>query len=170
MVTIVSYIKYSEPKGFFIQNYRWNQKVQIDETHKEFRNSRGEKKMSTIVHFDVPADDIQRAKTFYETVFNWEITRVPGPMGYYNIGTKDDQGTPSLGGGMGQRGDPSQKITNYIGVSSVDDYIKKVKDHGGTIIMPKTTIPGFGYLATFIDTEGNPMGLWETDPNATIEG
>ena len=52
--------------------------------------------MTTIVHFDVPAEDIQRAKIFYETVFNWEITRVPGPMEYFNIATKDEKGKPVL--------------------------------------------------------------------------
>ena len=124
--------------------------------------------MATIVHFDVPAEDIQRAKIFYEKLFEWKIEPVPGPMEYYNILTKDENGKESIGGGMGKRGQPEQKITNYIGVSSVDEYIKKVQDLGGKIIMPKTTIPGFGYLATFLDPEGNTLGLWETDPTAQM--
>ena len=55
-----------------------------------------------------------------------------------------------------------------IGVKSIDKYIEKAKSLGGKIIMPKTTIPGFGYLSTFIDTEGNTIGLWETDPTAKM--
>lgn len=124
--------------------------------------------MATIVHFDVPAEDIQRAKIFYEKLFEWKIEPVPGPMEYYNIFTHDENGKESIGGGMGKRGQPEQKITNYIGVPSIDEYIKRVQDIGGKIIMPKTTIPGFGYLATFLDTEGNTLGLWETDPNAKM--
>ena len=125
--------------------------------------------MSTFVHFDVPTEDIERAKKFYETIFNWEIKPVPGPMEYYDIITKDEKGNLGLAGGMGKRGAPDQKITNYIGVDSVDEYVEKVIANGGRIIMPKTTIPGFGYLATFLDTEGNVMGLWETDPNSQME-
>ena len=124
--------------------------------------------MSTIVHFDVPAEDINRAKNFYEKLFNWKIEPVPGPMEYFNISTRDDKGNLSVGGGMGKRGQPDQKITNYIGVDSIDEYIKKVEDLGGKIIMPKTTIPGFGYLATFLDTEENILGLWETDESAKM--
>jgi uncharacterized protein len=123
--------------------------------------------MSTFVHFDVPADNPERAKQFYEQIFGWNITPIPGPMEYYEIQTKDDDGSIGLAGGMGSRGAPEQKITNYIGVSSVDEYIEKVKQHGGTIIMPKMPVPGFGYLATFQDTEGNTLGLWETNSNAT---
>ena len=123
--------------------------------------------MSTFVHFDVPTENLERAKTFYETIFGWKITPVPGPMEYYDIETKNDDGSNGLAGGMGIRGAPDQKITNFIGVSSEDEYVEKVKEHGGTIIMPKMTVPGFGYLATFLDTEKNMLGLWETDPTAT---
>ena len=124
--------------------------------------------MSTIVHFDIPAEDINRAKNFYEKLFDWKIEKVPGPMEYYNISTKDEKGNQSLGGGMGERGQPDQKITNFIGVDSIDEYIKKVEELGGKILMPKTTIPGFGYLATFLDTEGNILGLWKTDETAKM--
>ena len=93
--------------------------------------------MSTIVHFDVPAEDIHRAKKFYEKLFDWKIEAVPGPMEYFNISTKDDKGNEAVGGGMGQRGQPDQKITNYIGVDSIDVYIKKVEELGGKIMMPK---------------------------------
>ena len=124
--------------------------------------------MTTIVHFDVPAEDLKRAKIFYEKLFEWKIEPVPGPMEYCNIVTKDENGKEGIGGGMGKRGQPEQKITNYIGVSSIDEYVKKVQDLGGRIIMPKTTIPGFGYLATFLDSEGNTLGLWETDSSAQM--
>jgi predicted enzyme related to lactoylglutathione lyase len=122
--------------------------------------------MATIVHFDIPADDIQRAKKFYKDLFGWEIVPVPGPMEYYNISTTDENNDEGVGGGMGQRREPGAGITNYIGVPSIDEYLEKVTRLGGKIIMPKTTIPGFGYLAVFLDSENNPLGLWETDSKA----
>jgi predicted enzyme related to lactoylglutathione lyase len=124
--------------------------------------------MATIVHFDVPAENINRAKKFYEELFEWKIEPVPGPMDYFEITTKDENGKEGVAGGMGKRGQPDQKIVNYIGVKPIDEYIEKAQRLGGKIIMQKTTIPGFGYLATIIDTEGNIIGLWETDPAAKM--
>lgn len=118
--------------------------------------------MPTLVHFDIPAENIKRAKTFYESLFDWKIERVPGPMKYYTIFTKDEEGNPGVGGGMGEKSQPEERITNYIGVSSIDEYVEKLKTLGGKVTMPKTTIPGFGYLARFLDTEGNTIGLWES--------
>ena len=60
--------------------------------------------MATIVHFDIAADDPQRAKNFYESLFGWKIEQPPGPMEYYLIETEDLNGVPGLGGGMGKRG------------------------------------------------------------------
>lgn len=124
--------------------------------------------MPTIVHFDVPVEDIERAKNFYSSLFGWKIRRIPGPIEYYNIATIDDKGEPSIGGGMGKSMMPDSVITNYIGVQSVDEYIKKVIQLGGKIIMPKTIISDFGYLAVCLDTEGNRFGLWQTDENAKM--
>jgi len=66
---------------------------------------------------------------------------------------------------VGKKGMPEQKISNYIGVSSVDEYMVKVKKLGGKIIMSKTTVAGWGYLAICVDTENNTFGLWEEDRN-----
>ena len=117
--------------------------------------------MASFAHFDLPADDLSRAKKFYEGLFNWKFSGVPG-MDYYFI----DTGDGSLRGGMGRRGSPEQRITNYIGVDSVDEYLVKVKDAGGKAITPKMTVPGWGYLAVCVDTEGNTFGLWQEDRSA----
>ena len=119
--------------------------------------------MTSIVHFDVPVDDINRAKKFYTELFGWKIERIPGEMEYYGISTTDEKGKESIGGGMGLRGDPGQRITNYFGVSSIDIHSKKTEELGGKIIMPKTKIPGYGYLAICLDTENNVFGLWESE-------
>ena len=122
--------------------------------------------MSTIVHFDLPADDPKRAKMFYEKLFNWKFELVP-EMQYYLIETTDLEGKNGVGGGMGKRGSPEQRITNFIGVESVDDYIAKVETLGGKVIQPKMVVPRWGYLAVCLDTEGNTFGLWEENKEAT---
>ena len=122
--------------------------------------------MPTIVHFDVAADDPERAKKFYEGMFNWSLEKPPGPMEYYLIETTGLDGERGVGGGLGQRGDPGQRITVFIGVNSVDEYAAKVERLGGKVIQPKMAVPGWGYLANCMDTENNLFGLWEDDKEA----
>lgn len=122
--------------------------------------------MPTITHFDIPVDNIERAKKFYTDLFGWKIKRMPGPMEYYEISTTNEKGEMGVGGGMAKRNSPADRITNYVDVPSVDEYLSKVETLGGKIVLPKTTVPGFGYLAVCLDTEDNPFGLWETDEKA----
>lgn len=122
--------------------------------------------MPTVVHFDLSADDVERAQKFYSELFGWKFTQVPGPTPYYLVETADLQGNKGVDGGMGKREQPEQGIVNYIGVSSVDEYVERVKKLGGKVIMAKTVIPGWGYLAVCVDTEGNTFGLWQEDRNA----
>lgn len=121
--------------------------------------------MSTIVHFDVPSDDPERAKKFYSALFGWKFESYP-EMQYNLISTTNLDGTPGVGGGLGKRMDPSQRITNYFGVPSIDAAMKKVKSLGGKILTEKMAVPMMGYLANCIDTEGNVFGLWEENTEA----
>ena len=122
--------------------------------------------MPTIVHFDIATDNPQRAKEFYGALFGWKIESPPGMTDYYFIETEDLAGNQGVGGGLGKRGDPAQRITSYIGVDNIDVYIKKVTELGGKVIQPKMPVPGWGYLATCMDTEGNTFGIWQEDRNA----
>jgi predicted enzyme related to lactoylglutathione lyase len=81
-------------------------------------------------------------------------------MEYYLVETEDLEGKPGLGGGLGKRNTADQKIVIYIGVSSVDEYLLQVEKLGGKVLMPKTVVPGWGYLAICMDTENNTFGLW----------
>lgn len=88
--------------------------------------------MPTIVHFEIPADDIERSKKFYKDLFGWSIENWPGHdqategMEYLIITTTDEKGNKSLAGGMMKRQNPQQQgITNYIDVNSVDEYSTK---------------------------------------------
>jgi predicted enzyme related to lactoylglutathione lyase len=122
--------------------------------------------MPTIVHFDIAADEPQRAKQFYQSLFGWKMFAPPGITDYYMVGTENPDGTDGLGGGLGKRGEPSQRITMYVGVDSIDDYSRKVTKLGGKVLHARMPVPGWGYLTTCVDTEGNTFGLWQEDKSA----
>jgi predicted enzyme related to lactoylglutathione lyase len=119
--------------------------------------------MPTAVHFDIPPDDLERAKSFYAKLFGRKFERPMEPMEYYLMDTEDLEGKPGLGGGLGKRQSADQRIMNYIGVNSVDEYLLKVEKLGGKVLMPKTVVPGWGYLAICTVTENSTFGLWEDD-------
>ena len=85
--------------------------------------------MPTIVHFDISAEEPERARRFYETLFGWKITPLPGPVPYHLIETADSEGSPGVGGGVSQRSEGEKGgITNFIGVDSIESYIAKVEE------------------------------------------
>ena len=122
--------------------------------------------MPTVVHIDIATDDPWRAKKFYEGLFDWKLESPPGMPDYYMIETKDLDGKPGVGGGLGKWGEPGQRITTYMGVDSIDTYSAKVQELGGKVIQGKMAVPGWGYLAICMDTEDNMFGLWQIDANA----
>jgi uncharacterized protein len=135
--------------------------------------------LPTIVHFEIPANDIERAKNFYNDLFAWKIEKWPGtddsqltsaatgqPIEYWLITTTDDKGNKALGGGMMKRQMPEHQVTNYIDVKSVDEYSSKVEKLGGKVLAPKHTVPGMGYFALCLDTENNPFAIWESNESA----
>ncbi|WP_319201559.1 VOC family protein [uncultured Ilyobacter sp.] len=124
--------------------------------------------MASITHFQIPAEDIQRAKKFYQDLFGWKIEKVPGDLQYYFIETTDADGTMGVGGGIKQRETLDEQITNFIGVSSIDEYVPKIIALGGKILQPKSPVVGWGYFIICCDTENNIFGLWEDDKNATM--
>ena len=126
--------------------------------------------MPTIVHFEIPADDVERSKKFYSDLFGWKIEKWPGSTvddkEYWMITTTDEKGNKALGGGMMKRQMSQHQNTNFIGVESVDEYSSKVKQLGGKVHVPKMAVPGMGYLAVCMDTENNAFGIWETNESA----
>jgi uncharacterized protein len=121
--------------------------------------------MPSIVHFEIPADDIERARKFYGDLFGWKIEKA-GPMDYWMINTKQSETDPGIDGGLMPRQSPQQTPVNYIDVPSVDEYTAKVESLGGKVGMPKTAVPQIGYFAICLDTENNPFGIWEDNPQA----
>jgi predicted enzyme related to lactoylglutathione lyase len=117
--------------------------------------------MPRVVHFEVSADDTERASRFYSNVFGWEIQKWGGPKDYWLVSTgTEDQ--PGINGGLFKRDGPVNYV-NTIDVPSVDDYVARITEHGGRVVVPKTTIPGVGYLVYCQDTENNVFGIMQED-------
>jgi len=115
---------------------------------------------NSIVHFEIPADDVARAKKFYQKAFGWKISD-PMKMDYFFVETRKE-GEDGINGGLMKRKMPGQPFMNYIAVDSIDASCGKVQRAGGVIVMPKTEIgTGMGWIAAFKDTEGNIMGFHE---------
>ena len=120
---------------------------------------------ASIVWFEVPADDLDRAKKFYGSLFGWSFAKIPAAIDdYWHIDTGGRDATPD--GGLMPRMHPKQSITNYVGVPSVTVAMKKVGKLGGTVCTPKTAVPRMGYFAICQDTEGNTFALWEMNERA----
>ncbi len=116
---------------------------------------------NTILHFEIPADDVARAKTFYEKTFGWKIKPFPMPPGqeYFGVTTRKE-GEPGINGGLMKRNMPGQPFTNYVTVKSIDAMTRIVEANGGTIVLPKQGIgEGMGWIAAFKDPENNIIGL-----------
>ena len=126
--------------------------------------------MPRIIHFEVHAEQPERAINFYRSVLGWEFTKWDGPQPYWLIKTgPDDQ--PGINGGMiPRRGTiDGQAVIAYVctvDTPSVDEYLKKAQAGGGSVAVPKMPIPGVGWLAYCKDTEGNIFGLMQADQKA----
>jgi predicted enzyme related to lactoylglutathione lyase len=132
----------------------------VSKSDRKFKG--GDNEMPTIVHFEIPADDVQRARKFYSDLFGWEIKGVP-EMDYWFVTTS---GEHHIDGGMMKRQHPQQPITNYIDVPDIDEYMKKVEQLGGRVVVSKMPVPTMGWFAQCLDTENNVFALWQSDKNA----
>lgn len=121
---------------------------------------------ASIVWFEIPADDLKRAKKFYSSLFGWKIEAMPGAAieGYHHMDTGGAKESPD--GGLMPRMHPGQTITSYVLVPSVTKHMAKVKKLGGNVCKPKTAVPGMGYFAICSDTENNTFAIWEMNPKA----
>jgi predicted enzyme related to lactoylglutathione lyase len=126
--------------------------------------------MPRVIHFEIVADRPERAMKFYKEVFGWEFTKWNGPQEYWLVKTGEES-QPGINGGLTPKmnqesGNTGGRVTNTIGVHSVDEFSKKISIGGGKVVRPKMAIPGIGYLAICEDTEGILFGIIESDRNA----
>lgn len=120
--------------------------------------------MPRISHFDIPVDNPERAQKFYNKVFNWKFEKWDGPTDYWMAKTGKEQ--PGIDGGMSKRMPGQMGMTNTINVPSVDNFVKKITENGGHLLIPKMPILKVGWFAQCTDTEGNMFGIIELDDKA----
>jgi uncharacterized protein len=122
--------------------------------------------LDKVVHFEIPVDNLERAKKFYKTAFNWALNPMP-QMEYTLLNTVevDEKNMPkepgAINGGMMKRGEAIKNVVITISVENMDAAIKKVQSLGGKIVQGKMEVPNMGITAYFQDTEGNVLGLWQ---------
>ena len=119
-----------------------------------------------VVHFEIPYDDGDRARTFYERAFGWQLMHMP-EMGYTLAmsGPSGEEGPTELGfinGGMMERAGPFQAPNLVIDVENLEAALATVNGAGGATVSERQPVGDMGFTAYFTDTEGNLVGLWET--------
>ena len=120
--------------------------------------------MYRVVHFEISADEPERAQKFYTEVFGWDIQHWPGPEDYWLVTTgPNDQ--PGINGGIFKRKGPVNYV-NTVDVPSIEAAVETIEKNGGKLVVPKRAIPGVGWLAYCQDTEGNVFGITKEDRTA----
>lgn len=121
------------------------------------------------IHFEIHAEDLDRAQTFYETVLGWSFTAWGD--GSYRLITTGPDSAPGINGGLLKRQGtvdidaPTPVIAHVttVDVDDVDAYVARAEAAGGRTALPKMAVPGVGWLAYVKDTEGNIFGMMQED-------
>jgi predicted enzyme related to lactoylglutathione lyase len=130
--------------------------------------------MSRVVHFEIQADDVERAKAFYAAALGWEFQDYGEFTGstYWGIitGPEDE---PGINGGLLQRpaaspgeGHGTNAFVCTIGVADYDETERKILGAGGQVALPKMALTGMAWQGYYLDTEGNTFGIHQPDPEA----
>lgn len=129
-----------------------------------------------VAHFEIHCDNLERAVTFYQSVFGWKITKwdMPGSTeGYWMVetGPRDEAG--GINGGLIKRPCPApalgQGMNGYcctMVVEHYDEIAAKILAAGGMEALPKFALVGMAWQGYFVDTEGNTFGIHQPDVNA----
>jgi uncharacterized protein len=130
--------------------------------------------LSKVVHFEIQADDLERAKAFYAAAFGWSFQDYGLFMGtaYWGVITgSDDQ--PGINGGLLQRPvsapSPEQGTNAFVCTVQVEDYDeteRRILNAGGKVALPKMALTGMAWQGYYLDTEGNTIGVHQPDPDA----
>lgn len=115
--------------------------------------------MARVVHFEIPVDDPDRARSFYQDVFGWELQSY-GDFPYW-LATTGEDGEAGIDGALIGRSDTHAAPVVIVGVASVDDALERAKAAGAEVVVGKQAIPGIGYSGYLRDTEGNVVGVFE---------
>lgn len=121
--------------------------------------------MNKVVHFELPAKKMDRAKKFYQDVFGWKFQDWQPSYLLATTVKSDEKGKPAETGGINgalmkyDTHNPATVIT--MEVDDIDEYLAKIEKAGGAMVSPKEKVGEMGYMARAIDSEENVIGLWE---------
>ena len=121
--------------------------------------------MDRVVHFEIPAENLERAKKFYSENFGWKLTQMGPEMGNYvlvHTGPTDEKGPQEksfINGGLMKRDPSASSPVLVIAVGDADKTVEKVKQSGGKLVGEILDIPNVGRYARVQDTEGNVIGV-----------
>ncbi|XAS66530.1 VOC family protein [Micrococcaceae bacterium Sec5.7] len=128
--------------------------------------------MAGVVHFEIPADNQERANSFYQGAFGWTLNAMPEMDYTIAITTPSDAetGMPSAPGAINgalfpRTGELKTPIIT-VDVEDIDAALAQIESAGGSVAKAKDAVPGMGFYAYFKDTEGNTLGLWQNDTSA----
>ena len=113
-----------------------------------------------IVHFEIPADDTERGRAFWGSLFGWQFEAYPGPFEYHMTRVSDQ-----TGGAITDMEPGKQAIRVYFDVDDINAGAARVKELGGEANEPRS-VPGMGWFSTCKDPQGSDFGLWQTDSAA----
>jgi predicted enzyme related to lactoylglutathione lyase len=123
--------------------------------------------MARVVHFEVPTTDLAASRKFYENVLGWKLTKWEGPMEYWLVST-GDPAVPGIDGALGGAANEFHATVNTVDVENLDETLQKVEANDGQVIMPRSEIPGVGWLAYVKEPGGAVMGLMQAMPGARM--
>ena len=121
-----------------------------------------------VVHFEIPFDDGDRARSFYKEIFGWQLQTMPEMGGYTLVmsGPSGDAGPTEPGfinGGMLSRDQAATRgPVIVVDVESIDATLERIGGSGGSTVVAKVPVGDMGFAAYFTDPEGNVVGLWES--------
>jgi predicted enzyme related to lactoylglutathione lyase len=124
--------------------------------------------MNPVVHFEMPAENMQRMTDFYTEVFGWQSQMMGEEMGSYVVVTTsetDDKDRPKMPGTINggfypkHEGKPPYCPSFVIAVDDINESIKKIERANGKVLGDPVEIPGVGTYISFIDTEGNRLNI-----------
>jgi predicted enzyme related to lactoylglutathione lyase len=106
-----------------------------------------------VVHWEIGGRDVDALAVFYQQLFGWEATGFDADYRLVNL-------AEGIGGGLMRcHDDMPNYVTIYVAVDDLDAILARVRDLGGTPLVPPTPIPGVGAFALFQDPEGNTIGI-----------
>jgi predicted enzyme related to lactoylglutathione lyase len=120
--------------------------------------------MARVVHFEIPAENPERAAEFYNSAFGWQIRKWDGPTSYWLV-TTGEKGEPGIDGAIMENKNV-KSVVNTIGVQSIDESIRKVLKAGGKQATKKDLIPEIGWFCYCQDPDGNLFGILEPLPGS----